>query len=138
MRISIVLATVSMLALSAPVLAQETFTEAQLDEAIEIIDADEVSEQAYLDGWCAVALNIVTDEMEAEGQTENLATIAAARDALYDSITQSLIDAGYTADQQKAVGGALYIIAYSEIRDELDEPSFSTDECIEAGNAALQ
>ncbi|NGP18182.1 hypothetical protein [Devosia aurantiaca] len=138
MRTSLLLTAACLVAFSSPVLAQATFTEDQLNEAIDVIAADEVSEQAYLDGWCAVALQIVTDEMEAAGETENLEVIAEAREALYNAAGQSLIDAGYDAEQQKAVGKSLYIIAYSQISDELDEPSFTTDECIEAGNAALE
>ena len=136
--IVLAIATAGLLVLSSSAYAQNSFTEEQMVEATQTVQNEKISDEAYRDGWCAVALQIVTDAMEENGETENLDNIAAARDALYNAAGQALIDGGFSTEEQEAVGKALYVIAYSQIAEEFEEPDFTQEDCTAAGNAALQ
>ena len=118
---------------AAPAIAQdiESYTEAQVADAIAAIEAAELTDGAYQNFWCGAAFVIINQLLTARGMPDDAAQATAAADVLYDKAATEMIAAGMPEPEFTALSQNFRIVAISQTAEGA-EADYSQEECTAA------
>jgi hypothetical protein len=129
-----IFAAAALLSVSAPAFAQSVTAE-QVASATSFMEDNEVSDEAYKNGWCGAAFSLVADLMTSKGDKASADEATGMKNVLFEKAGNELAAAGFEQADLETFGSSMYYLALSQTEANDGSADFTQEECTAAAKA---